>query len=793
MNKNKLVQLIEMEKINNKLWKDNITWKIYCLSSFVLMLNKMHGLEEYKILIQEEKQRVLQVKLEDDITFNELCCRVKEYLERKCEEDICDLKQSDVQAIFLMEAQQSQLEELLSKFSHCLCMVCSQDQTSVSCRFEKVNACECYIDLLEQRFNEISRHYLLPNDIKLRDISIIGDEEKKKIQDFSRENKSEIPDKTFHELFEEQVLKSPNKTAVICGEETITYDELNKRANQLANYINENIEGTENLIGIYMERSIEFIVSIFGIIKSGNAYVPIDQDTLNPGHSGSFPKSRLRFMLNDTKMKLVITKKKYEQDIPSDGREVLCLENENLKKYSSDNIDKRLTIYNLIYGIYTSGSTGYPKLTLVEHKSVLNLFNNINNFAYSKLTENKTHIVAQNAPFGFDASVQQLGCFVKGYTLCILTERIRKSAKAIIDCILENKISVFDCTPSQLELLINEGILIKCSDVLEVVLVGGESIPSNMWTQLVKEKRINIFNVYGPAECTVDSTYYLINGSEHEYPVIGKAIDNCCIHILDEEQNIVPIGTVGEIYISGYGVSRGYYNREELNKSSFFENLTSCNEKVRLYKTGDKAYYLADGNIRYVGRSDDQVKIRSHRIELAEITTNLCKNDNIKDALVTVNDSSGYKKLIAYVILKDDSKFDAQNISDFLADYVPKYMVPNQYIPLSEWPLTANMKIDKKRLPLPEEIHEEGANGIDSKDAIERELAEIMVRILKIKMITDTDNFMTLGGDSLRVMTLLAEIFSKYNTEIDFEEFFKNPTLKFIKQKVVDTRNKENV
>jgi amino acid adenylation domain-containing protein len=793
MESNVFMQLKEHNKISEKLTHNGVSWRSFYFSSFIVLLNKMYGWEEPKVLVQDDSQKSMQIKLTDDMSFLELCSRIKECLEEDCPDKACQYDDRDIQAIFIMDKRQSQIEQLTEKFSNCLCMACSEDSLNVSYQFKKMNAENSYFSLMEQRLEEISMQYLLFEEIKIKNISIIGKEEEVKISSFVKGDKGEIPDKTFHKMLEEQVIKSPNKIAVICGEDTITYNELNKKANQVAKYIEEKITGDGNLIGIYMERSIEFIISILGIIKSGNAYVPIDQDTLNPGHSGSFPKSRLSFMLNDTKMNLVITKKIYSHDIPSEGREILCLDDGDLKDYSTNNIEKVVSANQMIYGIYTSGSTGYPKLTMIEHRSVINLFCSIDKFAYSRLSEKKNHIVAQNAPFGFDASVQQLVCLVKGFTLCILTEHIRNSAKGIIDCILGNEISVFDCTPSQLELLLNENILEKCSETLEVILVGGESIPDNMWTRLAQEKSIDIFNVYGPAECTVDSTYYLVNGSEHENPTIGKAIDNCNIHILDDEQNIVPIGTVGEIYISGYGVSRGYYNRDELNKNSFFKNPNSSLESAYLYKTGDKGYYLYDGNIRYIGRSDGQVKIRSHRIELAEISTNLCKHRNIKDALVTVNESSGYKKLIAYLILKEANGFDPQDISDFLSDHVPKYMIPNQYIVLTEWPLNQNMKIDKKRLPLPDENHEEGTNSVESQDELERGLAEIIVKILKIKMITDTDNFMTLGGDSLRVMTLLAEIFSKYNTEIDFEEFFKSPTLKFIKQKVLDTLEKNKL
>lgn len=792
MKSNELVQLKAQNKISEKLRINGISWKTFCFSSYIVLINKIYGWEEPIVLIQEEdSQKAIQIKLMDDMSFMELCNKIMECLKEDCPDKGCQYDDRDIQAIFLMYKQQSQIEQLTEKFSDCLCMACSEDSLNLSYQFKKMNTENSFLFLMEQRFEEISMQYLLIEELKIKNISIIGKDEDTKISSFAKGYRREIPDKTFHKMFEEQVIKSPNKIAVICGEDTITYNELNKKANQLAKYIEQKIAGNENLIGIYMERSIEFIVSILGIIKSGNAYVPIDQDTLNPGHCGSFPKSRLSFMLNDTKMKLVITKKAYYYDIPSEGREILCFDDDGLNDFSTNNIEKAIPANQMIYGIYTSGSTGYPKLTMIEHKSVINLFYSIDKYAYSRLSEKKNHIVAQNAPFGFDASVQQLVCLVKGYSLCILTEHMRSSAKGIIDCILDNEISVFDCTPSQLGLLLNENILEKCSEMLEIILVGGESIPNNMWTRLVQEKNIDIFNVYGPTECTVDSTYYLVNGSEHEIPTIGKAIDNCNIHILDDEQNIVPIGSVGEIYISGYGVSRGYYNRDELNKESFIKNPDASLGSAYIYKTGDKGYYLYDGNIRYLGRSDEQVKIRSHRIELAEISTNLCKHRNIKDALVTVNESSGYKKLIAYLILKKENEFDPQDISNFVSDYVPRYMLPNQYIVLSEWPLNQNMKIDKKRLPMPDEIHEEGNNGVESQDELERGLAEIMMKILKIKMITDMDNFMILGGDSLRVMTLLAEVFSKYNTEIDFEEFFENPTLKFIKQKVLETIEKK--
>lgn len=425
---------------------------------------------------------------------------------------------------------------------------------------------------------------------------------------------------------------------------------------------------------------------------------------------------------------------------------------------------------------------------MIEHKSVINLFASIDKYIYSRLDRTDYHVVALNAPFGFDASVQQLVCLLKGYSLCILKESTRNSAKGIIDCILSNNIAVFDCTPSQLELLLNENILEKCRETLKEILVGGESIPDKMWTRLSQEKSIDIFNVYGPTECTVDSTYYLVNGSKNENPTIGKAIDNCNIYILDDRQEVVPIGSIGEIYISGYGVSRGYYNRDELNERSFIKRPNLLGEVERLYKTGDKGYYLYDGNIRYMGRDDEQVKIRSHRIELTEIVSNLCRHRSIKDALVIVSERSDYKQLIAYLIVKDEAELDSQELTNFLSDYVPKYMIPNRYIEVKEWPLGPNMKIDKKRLPLPDEIHDKGKNVIESQNELEKELADIMIKILKIKMITDTDNFMTLGGDSLRVMTLLAEIFSKYHTEIDFEEFFMNPTLSFIMQKILDTQ-----
>ncbi|MCX8129438.1 MAG: non-ribosomal peptide synthetase [Clostridia bacterium] len=768
----------ELTKITEKF---NISLNSLLLSCYIVMLRKMNPDKEQNILaVSNKSEAFFKPLFIGNESFFNFATDVEISLRISRREDI-----AKYDAAFISGAPLQQAKKILKQSNDKQwCFVCQPDADGVKYCIAANHNDKDMDNLMQLRFEKILCEVIDNTAIQINELSIISEYEKNLIRGFGLGETYDIPKTTFHGLFEQQVSLHPDKTAVTCGDCRISYDELNKRANQVANYIRNKVSDTENLIGVFMERSVDFIVAILGIMKSGNGYVPIDSDTLNPGHD-SFPKKRLEFMLQDTKMPFIITKKQFTCGLADLGVELLCIDSGGLDQYLTENLNLDITERNIAYGIYTSGSTGFPKLTVVEHHNVLNLLSGINRCMYSKLSGQEPERVSQNAPFGFDASVQQFIALIKGYCLCIIPENVRKSVNRIIEYINQNNINVFDCTPSQLELLVNDGMLEKCSEHLKLILVGGEAIPDKLWNRLKSEEKIKAYNVYGPTECTVDSTFLCINQSKYDYAVIGRPMDNYRVFILDENRNNVPIGCAGEIYIAGNGVSRGYHNREEQNKASFLILQDQADGLINVYKTGDRGLFLPDGSIYYLGRNDGQIKIRSHRIEVAEIMTILNKHKHIKSSLVVVNDDAGYKKLIAYFIMDDNKLFDANEISEFLSEYLPKYMIPNHYVLIDQWPLTPNKKIDKSKLPLPEELLKAEKSGSDeSKDELEKEIAGIMCRILSVDNIGLNDSFMRLGGDSLRVMTFLAEIFGKYDVEIDFAEFFKTPTITFIKGKL---------
>lgn len=766
----------ELKKITEEY---SVSLSSLLLSCYITMLQKMNHNKEQNILVVSNSGEVLLKSMTiKDESFFDFVADVHSSLHTGKKEDNMVFDAAFMNGVPLIRANRI-LEQSRGRQ---LCFLCQPVADGIKYCITAKHNNKDLDNLMQLRFEELLSQIINNTAVQINELSIISKYEDNLIRGFGLGETYNTPKTTFHKLFEKQVSLHPDKTAVTCGSCQISYKDLNKRANQVANYIREMLPETESLIGVFMERSVDFIVTILGIMKSGNGYVPIDSDTLNPGHD-SFPKKRLEFMLQDTSMPFIITKYLFAPGLADFDVDLLYIDSDELEQFSTENPELEINEHNIAYGIYTSGSTGFPKLTVVEHHNVLNLLFGIDRCMYSILTEPER--VSQNAPFGFDASVQQFIALIKGYCLSIIPENIRNSVNRLIHYIKQERINVFDCTPSQLELLVNEGMLEKCSEDLRLILVGGEAIPEKLWDCLKKEKKIKIYNVYGPTECTVDSTFYCINQSKYENAVIGRPMDNYRIFILDENQNNAPIGCAGEIFIAGDGVARGYHNRKELNEASFLAYTDRFSDIIRVYKTGDRGMFLPDGNIFFLGRDDGQIKIRSHRIELAEITTILNKHKNIKSALVVINDDAGYKKLIAYLAMENNKLFDAKEISDFLSEYLPKYMIPNHYVLIEQWPLTPNKKIDRSKLPLPEELLKAEKSGFDElHNELEKDIAEIMCRILSIENIGLKDSFMTMGGDSLRVMTFLAEILGRYNVEIDFAEFFKSPTIKFIEEKL---------
>lgn len=479
---------------------------------------------------------------------------------------------------------------------------------------------------------------------RIDEIELLSAAERKQLlQEFNRTRRDYSIDKCIHRLFEEQAERTPDNLAVLLNTERITFRRLNARANQLAHYLRQLGVGPDVIVGVCLNRSIEMIVSILAIMKAGGAYLPLDPD---------YPKERLAFMLEDARAPVLLTHLALAGELPEhDARDVyLDADRDTISKHSEENPTDTTSITNLAYVIYTSGSTGKPKGVLIEHRSPINLLEGMCEMIHANQVGSGLR-ASLNAPLSFDASVQQLMLLLKGATLCLTPKEARTDGKELLSYLQKNEVEVFDCTPSQLGLLLKAGLLDEGVNWPKRFLVAGEAVEPAMWNALAQASDKQFFNIYGPTECTVNATACLIEPGIRR-PVIGKPLPNYQLYVLDRTNKLAPIWAAGELHISGVGLARGYLNRPELTSEKFILNPFSY-EHSRLYKTGDLARYLPDGTIEFLGRIDNQVKIRGFRIELGEIESVLLQHEAVQEAVVVAReDQLDSPRLVAYVVPK---------------------------------------------------------------------------------------------------------------------------------------------
>jgi amino acid adenylation domain-containing protein/thioester reductase-like protein len=448
--------------------------------------------------------------------------------------------------------------------------------------------------------------------------------------------------KQIHRLFEEQVERAPDAVAVSYDGRSLTYRDLNARANQLARHLRSLGVGCDQLVGLCVERGLEMVVGIVGILKAGGAYLPLDP---------TYPSERIEYMLRDAAPGVLLTQSQVRDRFSSGALRCVCLDGDRsrLEAYETSNLGRAGLDDgegDLAYVIYTSGSTGNPKGVAVEHRNVVNHW-----LALEPLYrgEYDCRRIALNAPFTFDASVQQLVQLLSGCTLFLIPQSLRLDPHLLLDFIRDNRIDGIDCTPTQLKTWVAAGLLEAHGIGLRTVLVGGEAIEPALWDTLARCRPIAFYNVYGPTECTVDSTAArLVEGTG---PHIGRALSNTRVYILDERGCPVEVGVPGEIHIGGAGVARGYLNRPELTEQRFPPDPFTTIPGARMYRTGDLGKWRPDGDIEFLGRNDDQVKIRGHRIELGEIEAQLRRHPQVKEAVVVAReDEPGEKRLVGYLV-----------------------------------------------------------------------------------------------------------------------------------------------
>lgn len=618
-------------------------------------------------------------------------------------------------------------------------------------------------------------NYLERDQEKINSVSIFSTEEREELmKNAAGEELKFDTEATITSLFDAQVQKTPNNSAVVYKDTSLTYKELDEVSNAFANYLSEAHEITKNdIVGIQLDRSEWIVIAILGILKAGAAYLPIDI---------AYPESRTAYMQEDSNSRLTITD------------ELLTKFVNNQSSYANDKINDLRAPKDTAYIIYTSGSTGKPKGVVIEDRTILNTI--LSQIEAFDLKKNRNAL--QFASFSFDASISEsFTALLSGSTLFIIDEKLRKDPKALETYINENKIDVATLPPAYLTLMDIE----KLQGIKTLITAGEAPIYEDVKAFLALGKGKYI-NAYGPTEVSICGSMHHIadvNTLESGKISIGRPIANASIYLLNDLNRLQPLGSMGEICIGGAGLAKGYLNRPELTKEKFIKNPFKAGEF--LYKTGDLGKWLSNGLLEFHGRKDDQVKIRGHRIELGEIEYRLLDKEAVNEAAaMVIGDDSSDKQLVIY--FTSTEKEVVSELRNELQQKLPNYMIPDSFIQLDAMPLTINGKIDKKQLSEIKGMHNfSGVEYVAPRDEMESRLVELWKQILKKERIGIKDSFFEIGGNSLKAIQLISRIQKEYNVNFEIAGLYDTPTIEAIKEKLENvlwvtnqfTENEENI
>ncbi|MBE6048598.1 MAG: amino acid adenylation domain-containing protein, partial [Clostridium sp.] len=628
-------------------------------------------------------------------------------------------------------------------------------------------------------------------EIKILDIDIISESEKKKLNSFNQ-NDIEFPvDRCLHQLFEEQVQKTPDKIAVTFEGRELTYNDLNKKSNQLANLLR--LKGVKNnkFVAVICDKSIELLISILAVFKAGGAYIPIDP---------SLPQDRIDYIVKNSQVTAVLTQSKYIQNVADKSNTYICVDefNDNNLEYeildkklinecSCENLENINEPTDLAYAIYTSGSTGMPKGAMIRHNGMVN-------HIYAKIKDlnlNDRDVVLQNASISFDISVWQLlAALLVGGKTAIVSLETSRDVELLFNYIKKEKVTIFEIVPTLLSVFLD--VVEKKSEQdrklnkLRYTIVTGEEVSVNLvnrWFEHYKE--VNIVNAYGPTEASDDITHYIIKDkfSEDVRRVsIGKPISNMKIYILDKYNKLAPIGVKGEICVTGIGVGAGYLNNESKTKESFIENSFEKDSKYLVYKTGDLGRWNENGLIDFFGRKDNQIKLRGFRIELEEIDSVSESYECIEKLVTVIKKENNDSKIVAYFTTNEENDFNLDKFKEYLKSKIPYYMIPAKFIKIDSIPLTSNGKVDRKLLE-----NYSGGEVFNSKEEInkfevrtetESKVIEIWKEVLSVDDIGINSDFFEIGGHSVTILKVASRIKEIYEVDIPVKCLFENTTVK---------------
>ena len=630
------------------------------------------------------------------------------------------------------------------------------------------------------RFSTFLRNLAAGETVSLHGIPLVGDEERKTVlEEWSSTGPADQSMDCLHHLFESQAVRTPNAVAVQCGSVELTYRELDARAERLAGRLTRFGVGAESLVGVCLERSPEAIVGILGILKAGGVYVPLDP---------AYPRHRLAFMVEDSGMRAVVTMRALEERLPAgpmarvylDAEEPGCLDVEELAPAAETPVAPPVVTHrNLAYIIYTSGSTGEPKGVMVEHRAVVNFIR----AAQARYGLRPGDRVLQFASMNFDASVEEIfSCLSSGGTLVLRSDEMIASARGFMEQCAAWRINILDLPTAfwqRLVMQMSESGLPPCPD-LRVVIIGGEAAsPAQVaaWREMAGP-HIALFNTYGPTEATVVSTWVDLGarGACDEVP-IGVPIAGATAYVLDRWGQPLPHGVMGQLHIGGAGLARGYLNRPQLTAERFVPDPFGSVPGGRLYRTGDRCRWRADGMLAFHGRIDGQVKIRGHRVELGEIEAVLLSVPGIRQAAVVARDlKAGDTRLVAY-LTEDSGGVGDDVIRHAVASVLPEFMMPAAFVRVESLPLTPNGKIDRTSLPMPDLQRPSENPCVEPRTLLEKRLADVWRGVLGVDSVGVHDDFFHSGGNSLVAMELLAKVRETWGVELPLRLLFERRTI----------------
>ncbi len=611
-------------------------------------------------------------------------------------------------------------------------------------------------------FKNLARAIVANPNGKIQELPLLTESERRHLLYELNETAADYPpSRCLHELFEAQAERSPESVAVVYGHAMLSYGELNRRANQLAHYLMGQGAGPEVRVAICMGRGLEMVVALLGVLKAGSAYVPLDPQ---------YPQQRLEFMVEDSQATMLLTDRRFAEQLSNCHARLICLEEKETEIASADDtaVDSGVTSQNLAYVIYTSGSTGKPKGVAIEHRSAGVLMH----WSREVFSDEELQGVLGSTSICFDLSVFEIFLPLSFGGKLILAE----NALQLPNLFARNEVTLVNTVPSAMAELIKTG---GVPESVRTVNLAGEPLRTELVKAAYQQKTIRrVFDLYGPSEDTTYSTYAL--RSSEGPATIGRPIANTQLYLLDGNQRLTPFGAPGEIYLGGEGLARHYLNQPELTAERFVPDPYSNRAGARLYRTGDLARYLPDGNIEYLGRLDHQVKIRGSRIELEEIQLILIQHPAVQQALVVAReDTPGDKRLVVYAVSNQDRTLNWGELRGYLKQWLPEYMLPSALVVLDKLPLTPNGKVDRRALPAPEGLRPDlEAVYVAPRNELERAIAAVWREVLRVDKVGADDNFFDLGGHSLLLTQVHGRLRAMIDESFSLIDLFKYPTIR---------------